>query len=232
MRGVLFPVFVLFLLSLTSALPALGAEPPSYLGPELHSRFEKFLELPKHRAFAISKTGAWGHAYGQSNPETARKRALSNCEALAPSCFIIAENEEIMSKEEYSALTRENSATDSPLGFTERFSQRQVALMAIVGLIILVLGALIAERYPFMLPMALIPFPWIPKMIRRRRMNYTCIPFMMGYLFCVSPIFYRIASDDLTSVLEVVAFFLPIIPVMVLPLYLNRKLALTDLKSK
>jgi hypothetical protein len=63
-------------------------------------------------------------------------------------------------------------------------------------------------------------------------MNYTCIPFMMGYLFCVSPIFHRIASDDLTSVLEVVAFFLPIIPVMVLPLYLNRKLALTDSRSK
>jgi dienelactone hydrolase len=52
---------------------------PSPLGREGHRQFETYLLSAPHKAFAISRSGAFGFSYGQRTSAAAEGKALANC---------------------------------------------------------------------------------------------------------------------------------------------------------
>ena len=52
---------------------------PSPLGRDGHKQFETYLLSAPHKAFAISRSGAFGFSYGQRTTAAAEGKALANC---------------------------------------------------------------------------------------------------------------------------------------------------------
>jgi dienelactone hydrolase len=52
---------------------------PSRLGRDGHKQFEAYLLSAPHKAFATSRSGAFGFSYGQRTIVAAQERALANC---------------------------------------------------------------------------------------------------------------------------------------------------------
>jgi dienelactone hydrolase len=52
---------------------------PSHLGRDGHRQFEIYLLSAPHKAFAISRSGAFGFSYGQRTTASAEGKALANC---------------------------------------------------------------------------------------------------------------------------------------------------------
>jgi hypothetical protein len=63
--------------------------PPKQLNADGRTSFEKFLNSPHHRAFAVSPTGSYGWRAGHSTVEEARKLALEGCAKHASDCVIV-----------------------------------------------------------------------------------------------------------------------------------------------
>jgi dienelactone hydrolase len=56
---------------------------PSPLGRDGHKQFETYLLSAPHKAFAISRSGAFGFSYGQRTTAAAEEKALANCDKFA-----------------------------------------------------------------------------------------------------------------------------------------------------
>jgi hypothetical protein len=56
---------------------------PSPLGRDGHKQFETYLLSAPHKAFAISRSGAFGFSYGQRRTAAAEEKALANCDKFA-----------------------------------------------------------------------------------------------------------------------------------------------------
>jgi dienelactone hydrolase len=52
---------------------------PSHLGSDGHKQFETYLLSAPHKAFATSRSGAFGFSYGQRTTAAAEGKALANC---------------------------------------------------------------------------------------------------------------------------------------------------------
>jgi dienelactone hydrolase len=81
------------LLSLPVA-PAI--EPPSQLATEGREEFRSFVTLPAHKAFAVSRDGHYGYAFGRRTEEDAKKLAENRCRDAAPKadpCAVISSDE-------------------------------------------------------------------------------------------------------------------------------------------
>jgi dienelactone hydrolase len=52
---------------------------PSHLGRDGHKQFEAYLLSAPHKAFATSRSGAFGFSYGQRTTAAAEGKALANC---------------------------------------------------------------------------------------------------------------------------------------------------------
>jgi hypothetical protein len=59
--------------------PPPGVASPSPLGRDGHKQFETYLLSAPHKAFAISRSGAFGFSYGQRTTAAAEGKALANC---------------------------------------------------------------------------------------------------------------------------------------------------------
>jgi dienelactone hydrolase len=56
---------------------------PSHLGRDGHKQFEAYLLGAPHKAFATSRSGAFGFSYGQRTTAAAEGKALANCNKFA-----------------------------------------------------------------------------------------------------------------------------------------------------
>src|SRR4029077_19077581 len=84
------PVVDDFLLSQNLALretllpdPPPDVATPSHLGRDGHKQFEAYLLSAPHKAFATSRSGAFGFSYGQRTVAVAEGKALANCNKFA-----------------------------------------------------------------------------------------------------------------------------------------------------
>jgi len=59
--------------------PLPDVEAPAHLGREARKQFEAYLLNAPHKAFAISRSGAFGFSYGQRTTAAAEGKALANC---------------------------------------------------------------------------------------------------------------------------------------------------------
>jgi dienelactone hydrolase len=59
--------------------PPPDVPPPAHLGREGRTQFETYLRGAPHKAFAISRTGAFGFSYGQRTTAAAEGKAIANC---------------------------------------------------------------------------------------------------------------------------------------------------------
>lgn len=191
--------------------PLFGQEGPAYLPENLRSTFEEYTQRPTHRAFAL---GAWGTAYGHKSLQKAREAALSNCRAYADRCVVISENDEIVRSEN---PFPDPTDRDPFLSFMEGLSDRTVVLFALIGIVLLVTGTFLAERYPLYL------FDTGVSDALRIRMNYTFYPFSIVYFFCMFPVFARTVQGDFSNPLTWLSFSWPILLCMFSVLYLNWK---------
>jgi dienelactone hydrolase len=87
-------------LSLRKALLSLPAppsiEPPGQLSAAGREEFRSFLTLPVHKAFAVSKSGHYGYAFGRRAPDEAKKSALDHCrdaDQRADRCTVVSSDE-------------------------------------------------------------------------------------------------------------------------------------------
>ena len=56
---------------------------PSHLGRDGRKQFETYLLNAPHKAFATSRSGAFGFSYGQRTTAAAEGKALANCNKFA-----------------------------------------------------------------------------------------------------------------------------------------------------
>jgi dienelactone hydrolase len=68
------------------ALPALPA--PSVLSTNGHKSFQDYLAAPPHKAFAVSRDGAFGWQSGVRTPQAARAGALKYCQENGKNCDV------------------------------------------------------------------------------------------------------------------------------------------------
>jgi hypothetical protein len=70
---------------------------PSHLGREAQKQFETYLLSAPHKAFATSRTGAFGFSYGQRTTSAAQGYALANCNKFSsgdfPCAIAVLDNE-------------------------------------------------------------------------------------------------------------------------------------------
>ena len=64
--------------------PPPDVAPPSPLGRDGRKQFETYLLSAPHKAFAASRSGAFGYSYGQRTPAAAEAKALANCSKFTP----------------------------------------------------------------------------------------------------------------------------------------------------
>jgi hypothetical protein len=199
-------------------LPLFGQATPAYLPETIRSDFDAYTRKDPNRAFALGRSG-WGSAHGQPSLQEARDAALSNCREFADQCVVIAENDEIVRPEDpFPAASERPSALES----TTKWSEGTILLLAMVGLIVLVGGTVVAERYPLYL------FSTGLSDVLKIRMNYAIVPVSFVYFLCMFPVFFRVAQWDFSNPLAWVVFSAPILPGMLSVLYLRRRGKLSD----
>lgn len=199
--------------------PVAGQAPPAYLQERLHKPFASFAEQPAHRAFALSRDGAWGTAYGHDSLDAARAAALSNCRAYADTCVVIAENETVVHP------TPPFAHPPQETGLLERLlhpSRQTTFFLALAALAVLVLGTVIAERFPLYL------FDTGVSDVLHLRLNYTVVPFGAVYFTLMLPLFARLAERDFSHPVTWILFAGPILLYVLSVLYLYRKDKLGD----
>lgn len=199
--------------------PLFAQDAPSYLPRDLRSTFETWTKQPTHRAFALSRTGAWGSAYGHDSLAAAREAALANCRGYASACVIIAEDGAIVRAEyPFPPSTEENPF----LTELKHLSSGTVFLLTLGALLLLLVGTIVAERHPLFLFETWLSDIW------KLRMNYTLMPFGFAYFLLMLPLFFRLGQRDFTNPLTWLVFAAPILPYVASVLYLRKKEKLSD----
>lgn len=194
--------------------PLFAQDAPAYLPEALHSTFDTWTGQPTHRAFALSRSGGWGSAYGHESLAAARKAAIENCRGYASACVIIAEDGAIVRAEHpFPPSTEENPF----LTTLKHLSSGTVFLLTLGALLLLLVGTIVAERHPLFLFETWLSDIW------RLRLNYTLLPFGFAYFLLVLPLFYRLAQRDFTNPITWVVFGAPILPYLLSVLYLRQK---------
>jgi len=204
-----------------ASLPAtlFGQEAPSYLSPQLESRFESFTEKPTHRALAFGRDGSWASTHGRQSLQSAREDALSNCRAYSDSCVVIAENDKVVRSENPFPASSDENPFLAPF---QDLSNRTVFLLTVAGVVLLVIGTIIAKRVPLYL------FEMILSDVLRIRVNYMIVPFGFLYFMAMLPLFFRIAERDFSNPLTWIVFSSPLIPYALSIFYLYDENKLTD----
>lgn len=215
------PVVVCF--TAVMALPAWGNNPLGQLGPEAAQAWEEYQTRPTERAFAVGASGSWGMAWGHETMNEARERALAHCREHAERCEILAENDRVVVTEHPFA----GSHPDDEYVFTawmESLSLTTVAVLAVIGFFILVVGTELSRHFPWMLRSRRGIGFWGPKV----RINHTQVLVMFVYLMLLMPVFFRLAPDPDAAfrLAEWLAFFAPIVPPVLSVLYLHARGAL------
>lgn len=70
---------------------------PSHLGRDGHKQFESYLLSAPHKAFATSRSGAFGFSYGQRTTAAAEGNALANCSKFTSGdipCLVVVIDDE------------------------------------------------------------------------------------------------------------------------------------------
>jgi hypothetical protein len=190
-----------------------GQKVPAYLSQSVRPHFDTYTQQPHNRAFALGRSG-WGTAYGQPSLREARDIALANCREHANQCVVIAENDAIVRREDPFP-----DPADRPtfVASMASWSARTVLLLALSGLLVLVLGTVVAARYPLYL------FDTVLSDVLKIRMNYTISPFGAAYFFCMLPVFVRTVRRDISTPLVWIVFSALILPFLISVGYLYER---------
>lgn len=198
------------------------AAPAAYLESEAREAWQQWLDRPHHRAFAVGEDGAWGQSWGYSSASAARKAALVYCREHADECQVIAINERVLLASHPFAPEPE-TATEQ--GDTRRWPWAQdmtdagVRRFAMLGVLVLFVGTLLAERFPLMKttePLVRHHFNNPPP-----RINYTLVLVIFLYLMCLMPLFYRTLPEDARDPGQWLVFMAPLILPALSALYLQ-----------
>lgn len=205
----------------SAAQPAVDA--PEYLPPATAEKFREFQQQPTHRAFALGAGGAWGQSLGHADRASARREALAFCREHAPECVVIAVDDRITQAEDPFPAAPVDAGTGDPafMGWPDRIARPTANRMALAGLVLLIAGTMLAERYPVMLAARRYSLPG--KTTMRFRMNYTQVAVMFAYFLCVIPLMSHLAPEPPHGVVEWLRFFGPIVPAPLSVLYLNAR---------
>ncbi|WP_263789364.1 hypothetical protein [Salinibacter sp.] len=195
-----------------------GQDAPAYLPAPVRSSFEAYARQAPERAFALGRNG-WGTAHERSSLRAARDAALAYCHEHADRCVVIAENDEIVRPEDPFPDASGPSSASEP---ATRWSGSTVGLLAVVGLVVLVGGTVVAERYPLYL------FSTGLSDVLRIRTNYAIVPVVFLYFLCMMPVFSRMAQWDFSTPLAWIGFSAPLLPGMLSVLYLRWRGRLSD----
>jgi len=197
-------LLVVALMGASAVVPGLlfGQEAPAYLPQSVRHHFDTYTQQPPDRAFALGRSG-WGTAHGQPSLREARDIALANCREHANQCVVIAENDTVVQRAD---PFPEPPDQPSFLASIAGWSLRTVFLLAWSGLLVLILGTVVAARYPLYL------FDTGLSDVLKIRMNYTILPFGALYFFCMLPTFFRAAQRDFSTPFTWVVFAAPALP--------------------
>ncbi|WP_103030114.1 hypothetical protein [Salinibacter altiplanensis] len=211
---------VVALLATLGAAPCslFGQEAPGYLSPPIHDPFNTYAQQPPDRAFALGP-GGWGTAHGQPSLQTARDIALANCREHVDQCVVIAENETIVRRK---APFPDPVARPTLVAPMDAWSAETALLLALSGLLVLVLGTVVAAQFPLYL------FDTGLSDVLKIRMNYTLFPFGALYFFCMLPTFFRAAQRDFSTPFTWALFAAPMLPYLLVVWYLYERGALFE----
>ena len=208
-------LLVVALMGASAVVPGslFGQKVPAYLSQSVRSHFDTYTQQPHNRAFALGRSG-WGTAHGQPSLREARDVALANCREHANQCVVIAENDAIVRREDPFP-----DPADRPtfVASMASWSARTVLLLALSGLLVLVLGTVVAARYPLYL------FDTVFSDVLKIRMNYTISPFGAAYFFCMLPVFVRTVRRDVSTPLTWIVFSPLILPFLISVGYLYER---------
>ena len=184
-------LLVVTLMGASAVVPGLlfGQEAPAYLPQSVRHHFDTYTQQSPDRAFALGRSG-WSTAHGQPSLREARTVALVNCREHANQCVVIAENDATVRREDPFP-----DSVDQPafVASVVNWSAQAVLLLVLSGLLVLVLGTIVATRYPLYL------FDTGLSDILKIRMNYTVYPFSAAYFFYMLPVFVRTVQRDVSA---------------------------------
>ncbi|MDZ7826129.1 MAG: hypothetical protein U5R48_09110 [Gammaproteobacteria bacterium] len=215
-RAVVIPA--LLLAWLTAPVAALQA--PVWLEAGARSPFESFLDRPGSRAFALGEGGAWGMAYDHETRAAAERAALAYCRQHADQCVVIAADDELLTTRHPFAGGRADGEGVSQLPAAPA-SASELRLPVALGLVVLLLGTLLAERFPLML----VTDALHPKRRKRQelRINYSQVAVTFVYLTCMMPVFRATAPAVTTEPLGWLWFGAPFLPLLASTLWLKAR---------
>mgnify|MGYP006434605729 CR=1 FL=1 len=200
--------------------PVAALQAPVWLDAGARASFESFLDRPGSRAFALGEYGAWGMAYGHETRTDAKRAALSYCRQHENVCALIAVDDELLtSRHPFGGGRADGRGVSQPPAAS--VSASELRLPVALGLIVLVLGTMLAERFPLMLrdDAAL---PWG----RRRvpvRLNYSQVAVIFVYLTCMMPVFRATAPAVTTEPWGWLWFGAPFLPLLASTLWLKAR---------
>ena len=207
----------LLLFALTPA--ATAVQPPDYLTGPAREQFERFRDSERHRAFALGPGGAWGLSYNHQDVEAARRAALGFCREYVADCVVIAENDHVL--EQTHPFPRTGKRDAKP-GWYHKVSAATADTLAVLGLVVLVIGTLAAERHPMMVKRPARG----PGDRRAMQVNYAYVIVATIYFIALMPTFARNLPADAGSFMAWLRFGLPIVPPALATLYLQARGAL------
>jgi hypothetical protein len=202
--------------------PVAALQAPVWLDAGARSPFESFLDRPGSRAFALGEGGAWGMAYGHETRTAAEQAALSYCREHANRCVVIAADGELLTTRD--PFAGDGGGASQPPSAPA--SAAELRLPVALGFVVLVLGTLLAERFPLMLVTdALHP---ARRKWRELRINYSQVAVGFVYFTCMMPVFRATAPAVTTEPLGWLWFGAPLPPMLAAALWLNARERLAE----
>lgn len=162
-------------------LSAQAIETPDYLSGQAARAFDDWRGQEQHRAFALSRTGAWGQSWRHESQDAARSAALEYCREHADECVIIAVDDRLTAA--VNPFPDRTVADEDKTSWPNGVSVVTARWLALAGFWLLLIGTVAAWRWPLM-------FRSHRGVIFQRqtiRINYTWVLVITGYVLCEMP---------------------------------------------
>ena len=202
------------------AAPVAALQTPVWLDAGARASFESFLDRPVSRAFALGEGATWGMAYNHETRAAAERAALAYCRQHTDQCVVIAADDELLMNRHPFAGDHTNGGGVSQLPAAPA-SASELRLPVALGLIVLVLGTMLAERFPLMLRNDA-ALPWGSRRVPVK-VNYSQVAVIFVYLTCMMPVFRATAPAVTTEPLGWLWFGAPFLPLLASTLWLKAR---------